>query len=325
MAAAATGAVSGGAAREAGADPITQMVASLVGGFAGGRFAATKKAAMTADQVRKQASNMYKQAESLGGNFKPEFSDKFIEKIQSFKPQSKIAQEFAGDSEFTSALKRLEGIKGKAMTLSDANALDKEFTKQLSKPAYTTPLGKLTEDGKQLFEIQSEFRNLISNVDDSLISGGKEGINALKEARGLWSKSRKLSDIEAIIERASMTDNPATSIKSGFRALATNKRRLKGYSPDEVKAIKKAASTGVLADTLRIFGSRLIPVIAAGSSGGIGMTAASAAASNISRGGASRLQTMRAQNVANVITGNQPRASIQGSGLAGALLQNRGE
>lgn len=317
--AAAVGAATGaGVSRETGGSEIEQLVVGLGAGLGAGALASSRKAAQTADQIRKQAGTMYKVAEEKGGILKPEFANKFVDEIQKLKPQSSVAKQFAGDSDFTKAIERLSGIKGQRITLDAANELDKLFTQEISKPAYTNAIGKLTEEGKKIFEIQTIFRNMINSADETLIEGGKGGFESLKQARSLWSKSRKLADVEAIIERAALTDNPATSIKSGFRTLASNPKRLKGYSKQEVEAIKKAADTGIITDALRTVGSRLTSIISLGSGGGVGQSAAAMAASTASRNAASAMQVKRAQSVADLIATGKSQPKYKG--LAGALL-----
>jgi hypothetical protein len=318
VAAAIGGSTAAGVSRETGGSDLEQLVVGLGVGLSAGALTSSKIAAQSADNVRKQAGQLYKIAEKQGGVLKPEFADKFVDAIQGLKPQSNVAKQFAGDSEFTKAVDRLSGIKGQRITLDAANELDKLFTQEISKPAFTNSIGKLTEEGKKLFEIQSTFRNMINSADETLIEGGKTGFESLKQARALWSKSRKLADIEAIIERSALTDNPATSIKSGFRTLASNPRRLKGYTIEEVKAIRKAAETGVVTDALRTVGSRLGAVISLGSGGGIAQTASTMAGGTASRGAASAMQLKRAEAVSELIATGKKPAKYQG--LAGALL-----
>jgi len=118
----------------------------------------------------------------------------------------------------------------------------------------------------------------------------------VKEGRRLWSKQARLRDIEKIITRAQMTQNPATSIQTGFRNLATNEKRMRGYSDQERFYINKAANGGPVVDILRVAGSRLNP-IASGAVGGIGGAAAGYATSALARGGAEAVQMNKAMNV----------------------------
>ena len=152
-------------------------------------------------------------------------------------------------------------------------------------------------------EIQNKFRAGIETADKSLISGGKEGFDALKEGRRLWSASRKLNDVERILARAELTDNPAVTIKAGFRNIVTNPGKVRGYTKQEVDLMRKAAKTGIVSDLLRItLGSRLIPIITAASGGGLGSSAIAAGASMAARGGAERIAVKKAADVAREIS-----------------------
>ena len=253
-----------------------------------------------ADQLRTQAGKLFRRAEQKGGTLKAQVTDEFIDEIQKLKPQTQIGKIAGGETEFTKTIDRLSEIRGQSISLEAAQELDEILGNAIDN--FSDPLtGKLKKEGKKLLDVQSIFRNTIEEADESLIEGGKEGFQALKEARKLWSTSRKLSDIERIIQRAELMDNPATGIKTGFRTLLNNPKRLKAFNKAERKAIRKAAETGVISDTLRIFGSRLIPIITAAGGGGLGGTAASSAASLASRGAATRLQVGRAQNLAELV------------------------
>ena len=120
---------------------------------------------------------------------------------------------------------------------------------------------KLSKEGMQMLDIQTKFRDMINKADETQILGGKEGFDALKQARKLWATSRQMSDIDRIVQRAELSEQPATAIKSGFRTMLSNPNRMRGYSPEVKKAIKDAATTGAVTDLIRTFGSRLLPLL----------------------------------------------------------------
>lgn len=157
---------------------------------------------------------------------------------------------------------------------------------------------------KQIANHENELKNLqkqYSSVAESDLITGREGFNSLKEARKLWSQAAKLRDIEKIITRAEMSDNPATAIKTGFRTLYNNPARMRGFTADEKKLIKSAAESGIITDSLRTMGSRLIPIGSAISGGGLTGTVAAQAATMASRGAAAKIQLMKAQKIADAI------------------------
>ena len=120
----------------------------------------------------------------------------------------------------------------------------------------------LSKDGRKLAQIQSTFRDQIENAGPGDVTGGTTGFDALGPARKAWSQAMKMDDLERIQQRADLTDNPATSIKTQIRTLLTNRTRSRGYSPDEIDALKAAADRGLVGGALHVFGSRLLPLAA---------------------------------------------------------------
>lgn len=316
----AAGAASGGAygfgSGEGGAGERLESAGkgAMLGGAVGGAIPAvgaaankllTKSIIPNADQLRAKAGELYKLAEQKGGVLKPEFTNKFVDQVESLKPQTEIGKIVGGDTPFTKFVEKISNIRDKPITLDAAQELDELLGEAIDN---FTDMGRLTKQGKKLLDIQSTFRNMIAEADDAVVVGGKEGFQALKDGRKLWATSRKLADIERIVTRAELTDNPATGIKTGFRTLLNNPTRLKGFNEAERKAIKKAAESGVVTDALRIMGSRLLPIVTGASGGGLGATAAASALSTASRGAASKLQVGKAKKLADLIALEGARA-----------------
>ena len=104
-------------------------------------------------------------------------------------------------------------------------------------------------------------------------------------------------------------EQPATSIKAGFRTLLHNPKRMRGFTKAERVAIKKASESGVVQDVVRTFGSRLIPIVTGASGAGLGGTAAATVGSTASRGIGARIQMDKAQEVAELVaSGGKARA-----------------
>ena len=328
------GAVSGATFGAGTADDGERLDGAIKGGVAGvitgGAVAAAPHAVKSAlakkpkipnaDELRAQASTLYQKADKLGGNLKTEFTDEFLDKVQGLRPQTEAGKILAGDSPFTKVVDRIDELRGKPLSLQAAQEIDEFLGDAIDG---FTEMGRVTKQGKKLLDIQSSFRNMIEEADETLIDGGKEGFKALKEGRKLWKTSRKLEDIERIIQRAELMDNPAQGIKSGFRTMLNNPNRLKGYTKAEKEAIKKAAESGVVTDLFRTMGSRLIPIITAGSgAGGLGGTAAASAASAASRNAATRVQVGKAKQLADLVAvgGTPPVKQITNQSSKNPLL-----
>lgn len=260
---------------------------------------ATKAPVVTSDDISFLASKAYKRADELGGTLKPNFTNKFVNEIQSLTPQTEIGKLIGGDSPFTKAVEKISLLRNKPITLQAAQEFDELIGDAIDG---FMDAGRLTKDGKKMLEIQSRFRDAISKATPTMITGGNAGFDSLKEGRKLWAASRKLADVERIMQRAELIDNPATAIKTGFRTLLSNPKRARGFTPKEKALMRKAAKTGTVSDLLRVtLGSRLIPIFTAATGGGFGATSAATAASIAARGVTDRATAGRAAAVAKEI------------------------
>lgn len=258
----------------------------------------TKSVIPNSEQLRKQASELYKLADSQGGVLKPEVTNQFVDDLNALRPQSEMGKLVSGDTPFTKIIDNFNAIKNKPMTLQDAQELDEALGDAIDG---FTELGKLTKQGKKLFDVQTALRNNIMDATEEMTIGGKRGFDTWKQGQKLWATSRKLNDIERIINRSEMMENPATAIKSGFRTLLNNPQRLRGYSKTEIEAMKEAVNTGFVTDTLKgIFGSRLMGVIGGAAHGPL-TGVAGAITSAASRGLAEKVQVGKAIKAAEMV------------------------
>ena len=268
-----------------------------------GKITESKKAVALADNVKDMARNAYKRASEQGGLLKASFVDKFIDAAEKAQPQTRAGKILAGDDEVSSLAKKMQLLRGKPIDLDEAREIDQILGDSIDK---FFKEGRLQAEGKKILDIQSKFRNMIENAPLREIASSKDGFESLKEARRLWAKSRKLEDIQKIIARADQMDNPATGIKTGFRTLANNPKRLRGFSKKEQALIKKAATSGMMTDALRVMGSRLIPIGATLSGKGFGTMAATQLGTGLSREAATRSQQLKALKVIDEILKDVP-------------------
>jgi hypothetical protein len=213
----------------------------------------------TAQEAKAVAGAYYSIAEKSGGELTPQFTNKFIDNISSELPQTEAGRAVAGQGEVASLVDRIKGLRDKPMTLQAAQEVDEGIGNLIDREFGVRGLSK---EGKRLADIQSNFRNQIENAGPGDISGGSQGFDALGPARKAWSQAMKLSDLERIQTRAEMTDNPATSVRTQIRTLINNPSKLRGYSPEEIDALKTAAERGTIGSILHVFGSRLVPLAA---------------------------------------------------------------
>lgn len=263
----------------------------------------SKPVRAAAEEVKDLASQAYTKATESGGILKPSFVDKFISSAKKVEPQTKAGKLVAGESEVSRLTQRLEKLKGKSLNLNEAQEIDELLGDFIDAQVKD---GRLTKQGKKILDIQNDFRSMIEKADASEIAGKAQGFKALKEARRLWSKSMKINDIQRIIQRAEMMDNPATAIKTGFRTLANNPKRMRGFTKKERDLINKAARTGLTTDAIRVLGSRLIPIGSVISGASAGKVAAAQLGTKLSRDAATKIQQKKAIRVVDEILRDIP-------------------
>jgi hypothetical protein len=313
---AATGLGTGLVAKGIGAAVTPKTMPTSVPSATGMSFAAPK----TVEEAKSIASQLYTKASQAGGELTPQFTNDFLDTAAKLTPQTSAGQVVRGETPLTSLINRMEALRDQPISLQAAQEID-EGIGNLIDNEYGVK--GLTKDGKQLLDLQSTFRNMISKAGPDETTGGVDGFNALKDARGAWSQSMKMSDLERIQMRADLMDNPATGIRSGIRTLLSNKPASRGYNDEEIAALKSAASRGALGSTLQILGSRLIPIAHAATGDVVGAVASHGLSSGM-RAGASAVQSGRLQDAMGVLGARVPGAYTPPpwAGVARTVLGN---
>lgn len=281
----------------------------------------SRVADMTQEQVKALSQHSYKIADEHGAILSPEFTGKFIDSVEKMRPQTKEGRAFVGDDVLSGVLDRMKNWRGEKtvgnagmqeshmpITLQGAQEIDEHLGGLIDRH-FTN--GRLDKDGQKLLKVQDKFREMIESADEKDIEGGKAGFEAWKNGRFLWSRSRSLADIEKLLTRAQMSDNPATAIKTGFRNLYLNEKRMRAFTPKERQLIKRAAESNTVIDVVRTLGSKLVPIGVIAGGGGFGAETAALAGSMASRGLATRMQVGRANEVAKEIAN-----SVKGGQIA---------
>jgi len=292
-----------------GTERLDSAVNSAILGGALGRVGArpeVKSEPLSQQAIKDVAQTAYKQAEALGGSFKPEFTDKLVNTAESMLPRDAKVAGMEVYKPLRDAAAEIKRFQGEPMTLERVQALDEALSMMIDGH---TELGKVKKSGYPLVELQDKFRDMVESYGNDAKQGG-EGFQALKDGRELWAAQMRQNDIERILTRAESMDSPAQGIKSGMRTLMMNPKRFGRYSKPEQAAIKRASQTGVAGEVMRLLGSRLVPIIAGGTGlaagGGIGAAAAAYGVSTAARAGAAKLQKNRVDAVSKAI--NAPLA-----------------
>lgn len=253
----------------------------------------------TSAEARAAAQADYALADQKGGTLAPQFTNKFIDEAQKVMPQTQAGKIVAGESPAAQLVGRLDALRDKPLSLQEAQEVDEALGDHIDSFVDKTT-GRLTKEGKKLFDIQTSFRNMLENPDPGDIVGGAEGLEAWKSGQQKWAQAARMGDIERIMNRAEMMDNPATSYRSGFRTLASNPNRMRGFSDDEKDLINRAAKASLPAEAMRTLGSRLLS-IAGVSTGHPAVALGTQLGTAAARSAAGAMQASRAQDVIDAI------------------------
>lgn len=250
----------------------------------------------TAQTIKEAANESYKQAEKLGGIISPKKFDSFLDDLSFVKKSTPMGKALAGENVGEKLADVLEVFRGRPLTLQAAQEVDEALTDRAS-AFFINDKAQF----RQVKEVQNTFRKMIQNATDDDVIGGKAGFDALQKGRKLWSQGAKMRDIEKIREISELTDNPRTAIKTQMRQLLKDDKRIGAYTKEERRAIAKAANTGIIEDTFRTFGSRLMGIIG-GATGGPAAGAAAQAGSAVSRGAAEQIKRGQLNRVSREIS-----------------------
>ena len=257
----------------------------------------------TSAEAKQVASAFYDQAAKSGGVLTPKFTNNFIDSVTKQLPQTEVGKVVAGESPVSALVDRLGQLRDKQLSLPEAQEIDEALGNLVTKE-YSVK--GMTADGKKIQDIQNALRDQIANAGEGDVEGGSTGFGDLSNARKAWSQAMKMRDLERVQERANMTDNPQTSVKTQLRTILTNPAKIRGYSPEEVDALKAATDRGAMGNLLHVFGSRLIPIAAGAAEAGTGgLTSGLAAA------GAAHVATTLMRNAASKMAANRLATAMQ--------------
>ena len=255
----------------------------------------------TSDTVRKASSATYQKATELGGLLKPEATDSWLDNVgKQVMPQTSAGRIVAGaDTPVAKVMQRIEGLRGQPLSLDEFQEIDEILGEAIDGEFGIKGLSK---QGKKILDIQNSFRDMLENADESMVAGTKEGFEALKEARGLWAKNMKMRDIERIITRAEMSDQPANAMRAGFKTLYNNPNRIKGYSKAEKELIRQGAQDSIPMELLRGTASRLTGIVSGAVGGPKGFVVGKGLEMG-ARGIREKVAGQKAQGIVDLISG----------------------
>lgn len=206
-----------------------------------------EKATPTLEDLKDASRSIYKEIDNLGAKLKPEVINKMNFDIK------KIARDFGFDKDIhpkvSALLNRFSSERGKSLNLTDIDTLRKVAQSAAS-----------SQDPSE----RALASQIINKIDDTLdelepsqaIKGDLSEVGSkYKAARQLWARSRKSELIEEAFRKAG---NQASGFENGirtqFRSILNNKKKLRGFSKDEITQMERVVQGGKLENTAKFLG-----------------------------------------------------------------------
>jgi hypothetical protein len=251
--AATTGAASGEVAREAGAGPTGQFVASVLGSFAAPGLTKTaefskklttpsakkllRDAAPTVEGLKSASREIYQEIDDLGAVLKPArtnaLSAQLTKEIQRQGFNRRI------HPKVSAALDEFEQIAGTEQQLTNIDTL-----RRVAQSAANSIEPDEARLGTIMINKIDDFLDQVKPDDFAKTPGVNVGAQ-YKDARQLWSRARKSEVLDEAFRKASLQASGfENGLRTQFRSILNNKKRLKMFSAEEISAMEAVVKGG---------------------------------------------------------------------------------
>jgi len=244
-------------------------------------------------------------------------------KPQSFNEFSssamKAAQDFALDPilqpKATRVFERISELSGRPVSLTEVDNLRRVIG---SSAEYSS-----SSERKIASILKDKLDDYVRSIDPAknvMLGKGdaQAGIDAFNEGRKFFQRSAKSSTIDRLIKRAETTapnysaSGMENALRTQFRQLSLNDRRMRGFNAAERKAIESVAKGDPVTNAMRMAG-KLAPrgIVSGGVLAGIGsvnplLALTAFGAGEIGKRGATARTTRAAESARNLMLSGQP-------------------
>lgn len=303
---------------------------------------AIKESAPDIDTLKTSARKIYKQVDDLGVTVKQvplsRLSDSISATIKREGFNARI------HPKVSAALDEIAELTQESMSVSEIDTMRK---------VARSAARSIDPDEARLGSMMVEkIDNFLDAVPRSAITGEQADKVSplLKEARGFWGRAKKSEILEDAFERA---HNQASGFENGlrtqFRSILNNKKKLRGFSQEEIRAMQQVVRGGKAENVAKALGkfgftegqatSMLLGslgvaggVAVGGATGGVAIPllgqAAKKAASTLTNQNASLAQAItksggNGRQIVAAYIKNVPKNKRNAEELVGLLLQNK--
>lgn len=247
--------------------PLLSIAAGIAAGvMAGGAAAKAIKTGqpvptpVTIEDVRKQATDAYKDVKNAGVTVKPLSALGIVDKMRKGLDEFNFNPDLPDHKPVATLLKQYEQMIGQQRVKFDTLEQMRQAANQMKQS--NDPVTKLLAGS-----LVNSMDNAMSRLKPTDVITGKENVGealkTLSTARSKWKVASRAQILEDVLDVASAKAlDPKASeselIRRGLINLASNKKRMALFNTDEQKAIKQAANSGAK-DALLSFVARFNP------------------------------------------------------------------
>ena len=310
-------------AREVGVtNPLALTALSLAGGVAGGRAATPKPTAMTAEELTARAGNAYETARNAGVRFDDTAVSDLAKTIRNDLTT-------VDDIQFNPRLHPRIAVALDEVDAVAASGQPVSFSQlEMMRRVANTARRSADPDERRLGSIIiDKIDNFVSAPPSNAVIAGDapEAAMAITEARRSWRLKRQGEAIDDLVERAANSANgiSSQSLRSQFRTVVNNPKRLSQFDPEVQKLMKDFVKGKGGVGTLQALGNLapgtslrgilagVVPVVGA-ATGAVNPVAALmlAAGGAGSKAAANRMATSRVENIASAARGGAPKRQV---------------
>jgi hypothetical protein len=225
-----------------------------------------RKPVTTVEQADALYGPLIKTATESDFRLRPEFTQQWVEGLDKYGPQSSF--EKAAQPEGTPVTQLAGRLKTAAETTSLDNIKSIQGTDRMIQTAIQDELkAGRTDNARQMRDMLQEFRDKYTDPPPNMYSGNEGGIQAFRNSIKAYAARSRMDEVQGIVDSTEGNTNRATLIASRLNAFLDKDRNVRGWSPEEKAAVRRAANAGFVSELLRSSGSRIGAIIASAASG----------------------------------------------------------
>ena len=203
----------------------------------------------TIEELSAQSKAAYQRASDAGVNIAPESFANLKNRVNVTLKKEGIDPTLHPQT--TAALKRINETEG-VVSLDQLETLRK---------IANDARGAGKADGRLAGKIVDDLDDYTENIGrKDITTGDPKGFAALQEARSLYSRKMKAEEIARLIKRAEISapnfsaSGFENALRTEFRNLAKNDKKMRRFTPEERAVIEKVARGGKAENALRMLG-----------------------------------------------------------------------